>query len=111
MSQRVVKVRKLSPHASRLSPPGASGVIPTRETPDGWTIATIHWSLVPGYDYESARAGLTDEAIRQELEIDWSASKGKRVYPEYSPRVHLAREPLTFDVHQPLYCGWDFGGT
>lgn len=95
----------------RPGPAPAGGLIPVKETPDGWTVATLHWSLVPGYDYQAACQGMTDEAIRMELELDWSASTGKRVYPEYSPKLHLAKEPLQFDPTQILYCGWDFGGT
>lgn len=89
----------------------AAGRLPVRETPDGWTVVSIHWSMVPGYDYAAACRGLTEEGIRQELEIDWSATKGKRVYPEYTARVHLALDPLPFDPNEILYCGWDFGGT
>lgn len=89
----------------------AAGRLPVRHTLDGWTVVTIHWSQVPGYDYAAACRGLTEEGIRQELEIDWSATKGKRVYPEYAARFHLAVDPLRFDPNEILYCGWDFGGT
>lgn len=91
--------------------PAVGRQIPYWKTPDGWSRLTIHHSLVPDYDYEDACEGLTDEAIRQELEIDWSASKGRRVYPEFGSRLHVALDPLPFNQHRALYCGWDFGGT
>ena len=51
---------------------------------------------------------LSEEAIQQEIYINWSATRGKRVYPEYGP-IHLAKDPLRYDPTQTLYCGWDFG--
>ncbi len=108
---RVVRVRSDRFVGSVGSVGSPAGLFPVKRTEDGWTVATLHWSLVPNYDYAEASKGLTDEAIRRELELDWSASSGKRVYPEYSPKVHLAKDALLFDPHQPLYCGWDFGGT
>src|SRR5260221_11011426 len=77
-------------------------------TPDGWCIGRIHWSIVPGYDYRAVCEGLSPQAIRQEVEIDWSASAGMRIYPEFGP-MHLADTELTYDPDRPLYCGWDFG--
>lgn len=77
-------------------------------TPDGWCIGRIHYSIVPGYDFKGVCEGMSPQAIRQEVEIDWTASAGARIYPEYGP-MHLASEPLTFDPDRPLYCGWDFG--
>lgn len=93
-------------------PAGSSvRLIPQRLTPDGWHIDTIHYSLVPDYDYDQACEGLTDEGIRRELEIDWSASEGKRVYPQFGRKTHVAVEPLKLDPNREVYCGWDFGGT
>lgn len=94
---------------SPAEPPKRS--IPKRHTKDGWAITRIHYDSVPDYDYLSASQGLSEEAKRQELEIDWTASKGKRVYPEFSPKLHRSHEDLAFDVTRPVYCGWDFGGT
>lgn len=79
-----------------------------KRTRDGWTVATLGWWLVPGYDYAKAGEGLSEEARRQEIDIDWTATSGKVVYPEYG-REHQALDPLVFDPQRPLYCGWDFG--
>ena len=85
-------------------------LVPQRMTPDGWVIDRVHYSLVPGYDFVEASEGLSDEAVRRELEIDWSASEGKRVYPQFSRERHVASDPLVPDITRPFYCGWDFGG-
>src|SRR6266567_4283291 len=102
---------------SSLSPPSPSAISPTarvlgkRYNKDGWAITRIHYSVVPGYDYEAAAKGLSEEAKRAELEIDWTASKGKRVYPEFSPQLHRSLTDLPFNPAGICYCGWDFGGT
>jgi hypothetical protein len=106
--QELAEIRQYVPSLVHELPPDPRYRVKRWETADGWTIATVHWSLVPGYDYEAACEGLSPQAIRQEVEIDWQASGGLRVYPEYGP-FHLAAEPLEFDPERPLYCGWDFG--
>jgi len=87
----------------------AKRILPLRKTKDKWWILTIHYSSVPGYDYEAATAGMSEETIRQELEIDWSTTKGKRVYPEFGRRHHIALDNIGFNPRAPLYCGWDWG--
>ena len=84
-------------------------ILPFRVTKSGWGIVTVHYSAIPGYDFEAACMGMTQEGIQQELEIDWHSSKGKRVYPEFGREHHVALEPLPFDPSRPLYCGWDWG--
>lgn len=93
-----------------LPPPPPGRIVPLVITPDGWAIATIHWSLIPDYDYDDACKGMSDEAIARELEVDWSATVGKRVYPQFGRSTHVAVRNLPFDPKRKLYCGWDFGG-
>lgn len=83
-----------------------------RRTPDGWWICTIHYSALPtgAYDFEAACEGLTDEGVRRELEIDWSATEGRRVYPQFGRARHVALEPLVSDPKRPFYCGFDMPG-
>lgn len=85
-------------------------VIPTRQTPDGFTIARIHYSIIPDYDFRAASEGLSRDQVAQELEIDWNASSDKRVYPNFS-EIHIAADPVPFDPDLPLLCGWDLPGT
>lgn len=86
-----------------------SKVLPIRKNSAGWTIVTVPHTAVPGYDYEAACMGMTYEGIQREIHIDWSASLGKRVYPEFGRDHHIALDPLIFEPSRPLYCGWDFG--
>jgi hypothetical protein len=86
-------------------------VLPLRKTSSDWHILTIHYSVVPDYDFVEASKGLSYETIRQEFEIDWSSTSGLRVYPEFGREHHVATEPLEYNPNKPLYCGWDFGGT
>jgi hypothetical protein len=46
-----------------------------------------------------------------ELEIDWTASKGRRVYGEAGRERHVALEPIPFDPDRPLRLAWDIPGT
>lgn len=86
-------------------------VLPHRMVKSGWHVTTVHWRNVPGYDYQLACEGFTSiEDIRRELEIDWTASSGRRVYPEFNPDRHVAAEEFDFDPRRPIYCGWDWGG-
>lgn len=86
-------------------------IAPKRHTRTGWAITKVHWSVVPNYDIASARRKLTTEADRQmELEIDWTASRGKRVYPEFNRQIHVAREKLEWIPELPLRTGWDLPG-
>lgn len=86
----------------------APRLLPLRRTKLGVDVLTIHYSNVPDYDFAEASEGMSDDQIRQELEIDWTASTDKRVYPEFQD-IHISKEPLVFDPTLPLICGWDFG--
>ncbi len=91
--------------------PDPGKVLPLWKTPDDWWILQIHYSAVPGYDFEAATQGLSEDGIRQEMEIDWTATKGKRVYPTFGFQRHVSLEPIPFNPREPLFCGWDFGNT
>lgn len=110
LRRRAITVRgtRTGPKWTRKDQDGR--VLKSWQTDDGWWITRIHWSDVPGYDYPAACRGLSPESIQQELEIDWSANPGKRVYKEFGIQHHVSVRPLVFDPHLPLYCGWDFGG-
>lgn len=86
-------------------------VLPFRQTSSGWAILDVHYSAVPGYDFAAASLGLSRQAIRTELEIDFLASTGKVVYPEFSQELHVSKEPLLFDPHRTLFVGLDVPGT
>ena len=94
--------------SSAPTPHGGPRRLPLTLTPDGWHILRIHYSAIPGYNFEAACEGLSEAQIRQEMEIDWTASANKRVFPEFS-EIHIAAQPLRFDRTRPLVCGWDVG--
>lgn len=85
-------------------------VLPVRDLKSGWTVVTARWDKVPDYPYQQTAKGLPDNVRRQELDLDWNASSGKLVYPEFGD-IHVAKEPLPFDPERPLVLGWDVGGT
>ena len=85
-------------------------ILPLRRTPDGWDILTVHWSVVPNYQYDEVAGPLSAAKVQQELELNWNASGGKSVYPDFGYGHHVATEPLHYNPHIPLFCGWDFGG-
>lgn len=60
---------------------------------------TLHWSEHPELDlawYNEQRQHMTDEAIAQELDIDYEGSAGARVLPEVRVATHFVtpRDPL-----------------
>ena len=85
-----------------------TSVLPSWVSSMDWRVVRLHYSCVNNYDLESARTGLTEDGVRAELEIDWSASTNKRVYPEFA-NLHIAPSPIRFDPTLPLLCGWDVG--
>lgn len=46
--------------------------------------------------------------IRQELDIDYAASMGSKVFPTFSLENNV-KEGLEYDPTLPLYISWDFG--
>lgn len=86
-------------------------VLPLTLTPEGWYVLRIHHSAVPHYNLAEAKRGFTTEQdIRREIEIDWSASAGVQCYPQFRRDDHVAVEAIPFNPKAALYCGWDFGG-
>lgn len=85
-------------------------VLPVRDLPNGWTIATASWQTVPEYDYEAIARTMDPMTRRQELDLDWTASSGKLVYPKFDRGRHVAVEPLEFNPEWPLIVGWDLPG-
>lgn len=85
-------------------------ILPFRQTSAGWAILDVHYSAVPGYDFAAASRGLSRQAIRTELEIDFLASTDKAVYPEFS-QIHVSKDPLPYYKDRMLVVGLDVPGT
>ncbi len=92
-----------------MATPGGERVVPIRRTQSGWWVSRVHYSVVPGYDAEAIRSTMSEAEWRREGEIDWTSSSGSPIYPDWSPRYHLAVEPLVYDPSRPLYVGLDVG--
>lgn len=89
----------------------------------GFTAVRIHYSADPEKNPQSpdaaqaARAEVWLEAQRRaypdpndfarEMEINWSAGYGARVFPQFTDTHHAVGQ--TFRKHKVLYRGWDFG--
>lgn len=99
----------MAPNAAGNGLAVAERLLPIFTTKLGIDVVRIHWSALPDYDIDEASKGLTDDMRRQELEVDWTASTDKRVFPEFG-EMHVAKDKLRFDPRLPLTCGWDFGG-
>lgn len=85
-------------------------ILPLRVTADDVAILRIHYSVVPDYDYKAVTQGQTAEDIRREVEIDWTATAGKRIFPQFNRQIHVSTKPLVPDIRETFYAGWDFGG-
>jgi len=64
-----------------------------RRTPQNWAVIRLHYSADPtmhGERLEKERKRYTSEAWwRKEMEIDYDALSGQRVYPEFDPDLHV----------------------
>jgi len=54
-----------------------------------------------------AKAGMTEEAWQMEYELNFFVQKGKRVFPEFEEKKHIAE--LQFNPELLTLVGWDFG--
>jgi hypothetical protein len=59
--------------------------------------------------YDEAVVGLTDEQVAQELDIDYTGALTARVYPEWSPEVHVRPGGIERDPVLVPQLAWDYG--
>jgi hypothetical protein len=78
-------------HSSGVAIP-CPGVL-MRRTQQGWGVVRLHYSADPtmqGERLEKERKRYTSEAWwRKEMEIDYDALSGQRVYPEFDSAIHV----------------------
>jgi len=68
-------------------------------------------NLMPGY-YQFSAIGKTEEWIKVHLKNEYGSTfSGKRVYPQYSDNLHLAKAKLFAIKGIPLRLSFDFGRT
>lgn len=95
-----------------LRAPEPGRLLPTWRTRSGWCVVQVPWLVVPGYDIKKAMAGqVTEQDKRREYCLDWEASTGKLVLPDFAPHIHVADHTLDFYPDLPLLLGWDMPGT
>jgi hypothetical protein len=85
------------------------------DTVDGVHILRIHYTADPMKRdpawIEEAKVGTTEQDWLQEMEIDWTITKGLPWYPEFNVQLHVAKQPLVPLKSLPVICGFDYGLT
>jgi hypothetical protein len=78
---------------------------------NGFDIVRLHYSADPEKNQEwmvKAKAAYPyDELWEQEMELSFTSTQGKRVYPEF--RIDNNVIQLKHDPYRPIWRGWDFG--
>ena len=87
-------------------------VIPVRRNErNGWTVATVHYSMDTTKDdewVEAYRSNMSEQAWQREMEIDWDAAGGTLVYPYFQQhRNKIVVEP--FEIRDDMG-GWFTAG-
>lgn len=75
-------------------------------------VFTLHWSRHPKkspewYEKIKREKIMTSQEIAQELDIDYTSSAGKPVFPDFRKDKHTGEFNVNPD--KPIYRGWDFG--
>jgi hypothetical protein len=84
---------------------------------NGFAVLRLHYTADPGKNPATARGQEWMAAVRKkfpenhwnrEFEIDFLSHVGKRVCPDFKPKVHI-RDGLEPHPDYPIYRGWDPG--
>ena len=73
-------------------------------------ISTLHWKLHPNKDgvwYAKECAKRTEQAIAQELDINYNVSAGKPFYNGFKRALHSGK--FNVNTQKPLMLGFDYG--
>lgn len=85
------------------------------DTSDGFHVLRVHYSADPNKRTEEwlseARLATTENDWLQEMEIDFTVTKGKPWYPEFKTNLHVAKKPLSPIPGVPIIVGFDYGLT
>lgn len=80
--------------------------------PSGFSPLAENVKNLPKDYYPNLAMGKTEAWIKQFIEVQWGYSlKGKPVYRSFNPEIHVAKQPLRYNPHQPLVMGFDAGLT
>jgi hypothetical protein len=85
------------------------------KTEDGVHILRVHYTADPMKReekwLEEAKVGTTEQDWLQEMEIDFTVTKGLPWYPEFRVNLHVAPKPFSVIPGVPVIAGWDYGLT
>lgn len=83
----------------------------TRQNRNAFFVVGLHRSANPkrGDDWakEAKKSYISDDAWRQEQELDFSKTEGARVYPSFKVDKHVKK--LSYNPYRTIWRGWDFG--
>jgi len=72
----------------------------------------LPWEAHPERDkawYEEQKTRMTKDEVARELDRSYSPSITGKVFTSFHERLHVSREPLSYNPHLPVYRIWDFG--
>jgi hypothetical protein len=72
----------------------------------------IPWESHPERDntwYEEQKKRMTKDEVAREIDRSYSPSVTGKIFTSFHERLHLSREPLSWNPHLPVYRIWDFG--
>ncbi len=94
----------------------STGLTIRRNPRNRFVVIRLHYTADPDKRsaewLEEARAGMDAARFAQEYEIDYTALRGKRVFPIFQTHRHtlIVRPPYPdFPADHPFYAGFDFG--
>lgn len=85
------------------------------DTVDGFHVLQVHYTADPNKRsaewLESEKMATTENDWLQEMEIDFTVTKGKPWYPEFNTALHVNSMPIKVIPNRPVIRGWDYGLT
>lgn len=81
-------------------------------TGPNFKLMRFHWSEHPDKDqnwFKKKTATMTEEEIRQELDIKYDSKKVERSYSEWDDDIHRNKHKFYLNSKYPLILGFDFG--
>ena len=75
-------------------------------------VKSLHWSQDPRKDekwYEAQKEILLPWEVGQELDLSYDVETGEKIYPRFSRRWHVAKEPIQCNPDFEQWVAWDFG--
>lgn len=82
-----------------------------RKNRNGFTVIGLHHSAHPSktadWVKEAKKSYVSEDAWKQEQELDFTKTEGSRVYPGFKLDRHVRK--LKYNPYRTIWRGWDFG--